>query len=305
MAVDYFDSTLAIDPVSGAVVPNAVADVYAITDTGFATPLDLTDVSGSPLANLKASSTGVFPPFRVISGETQVLARTSSGIVTPMTSVFGQHGAAAQAATADAETAADSAAASAAAAAASAQQAVLAAQSAGGGGTSGSGIIGAPSVWPSTFPPSPHTHTASQISDATVIGRTVMTAATQQAARDAMGAGTGNGTSNLTIGTTSTTAAAGNHTHPASQISLAPISGMAATDVQAGIAELAARPTGTGGTGGGSTTTVDVLYSSGAYPVQAGSPPAGIKIRHFYGPVQYVGATWAGVLDLYTYAELT
>lgn len=50
-------------------------------------------------------------------------------------------------------------------------------------------------------------------------------------------------------------------------------------------------------------TRVDVLYTSGAYPAQAGSAPTGLKVRHFYGPTPYTGPTWSGVLDLYTYTE--
>ncbi|AHH16602.1 hypothetical protein NONO_c18020 [Nocardia nova SH22a] len=51
-----------------------------------------------------------------------------------------------------------------------------------------------------------HTHTSTDITDATDIGLDVLTAATQTAARAAIGAGT----SNLTLGTSGTTAAAGN-----------------------------------------------------------------------------------------------
>lgn len=58
-----------------------------------------------------------------------------------------------------------------------------------------------------------HTHTAAQISDATAVGRSVLSATDAAAARTAIGAGTGN--SNLTIGVTATTAAAGDHTHGA------------------------------------------------------------------------------------------
>ena len=53
--------------------------------------------------------------------------------------------------------------------------------------------------------------TADNITDASLVGKQVLTAADQAAARTALGAGTG--TSNLTIGTTAATAAAGNHTH--------------------------------------------------------------------------------------------
>lgn len=62
---------------------------------------------------------------------------------------------------------------------------------------------------PSTFTPSSHTHPASQISDATTVGRNVLTASDAAAARSAIGAGT----SNLALGSTSGTAAAGNHNH--------------------------------------------------------------------------------------------
>ena len=58
--------------------------------------------------------------------------------------------------------------------------------------------------------PSTLTIASNKITDSTATGRAVLTAATQAAARTAIGAGTGNGTSNLAIGTTSTTAAAGN-----------------------------------------------------------------------------------------------
>lgn len=62
---------------------------------------------------------------------------------------------------------------------------------------------------PTTFAPSAHTHTVSQLSDATTIGKNITLAADAAAVRTLIGAGT----SNLAIGTTGTTAAAGNHVH--------------------------------------------------------------------------------------------
>src|SRR6185437_14276363 len=53
--------------------------------------------------------------------------------------------------------------------------------------------------------------TAADITDASAVGRAVLKAADAAAARTAIGAGTGN--SSLAIGTTGTTAAAGNHNH--------------------------------------------------------------------------------------------
>ncbi len=61
--------------------------------------------------------------------------------------------------------------------------------------------------------PTSHTHTATAISDSTAVGRGVLTAATQSAARDAIGAGT----SSLTIGTAAGTACAGNDARLADQ----------------------------------------------------------------------------------------
>lgn len=62
---------------------------------------------------------------------------------------------------------------------------------------------------PTTFAPSAHTHTATQISDSTTTGRSLLTATDAAAARATIGAGT----SSLALGTTGSTAAAGNHTH--------------------------------------------------------------------------------------------
>jgi hypothetical protein len=70
---------------------------------------------------------------------------------------------------------------------------------------------------PTTFAPSAHTHPATDVSDSTTVGRAVMTAADAAAARTAIGAGTGS--SNLTLGTTSTTAKAGDYQPAAAQIS--------------------------------------------------------------------------------------
>ena len=70
----------------------------------------------------------------------------------------------------------------------------------GGGGTQWAEVVGtgggtADSVaWddvtgkPATFPATTHTHTASQVSDATTLGRSLMTAASAAAARSAIGA---------------------------------------------------------------------------------------------------------------------
>lgn len=54
--------------------------------------------------------------------------------------------------------------------------------------------------------------TSADITDATAVGREVLTAADAAAARAAIGAGTGNGTSNLKVGATAADAKPGNYT---------------------------------------------------------------------------------------------
>lgn len=77
-----------------------------------------------------------------------------------------------------------------------------------------------------------HTHTATQISDSTATGRSVITAASAAAARTAIGAGT----SNIAIGTGATDAKAGNYQPTAANISDATTVGrniLTATDAAA------------------------------------------------------------------------
>lgn len=92
---------------------------------------------------------------------------------------------------------------------------------------------------PSSFTPATHTHTAAQVSDATATGRSVVTAADAAAARTAIGAGT----SSIIVGTAAANAAAGNHSHTATQVTATAISPGTGTNVQAILAELAARIT--------------------------------------------------------------
>jgi hypothetical protein len=70
------------------------------------------------------------------------------------------------------------------------------------------------SYWDDKSAPAVHTHTASQISDSSATGRSVLTAADAAAARTAIGAGT----SSLVIGTGSGNAMAGNKTFAFSEI---------------------------------------------------------------------------------------
>ena len=82
-----------------------------------------------------------------------------------------------------------------------------------GGGVSGTAVITTDPRLSDARTPLAHTHPASDISDSTTTGRTVLTAVDAAAARTAIGAGT----SSLGIGTTGTTAAAGDHTHTLDQ----------------------------------------------------------------------------------------
>jgi hypothetical protein len=170
------------------------------------------------------------------------------------------------------------------------------------------GITGAPSVWPSAFPALAHTHVVSQLTDASTVGRAVMSAADAQAARAAIGAGTGNGTSNLTLGATSTTAMPGDRSFNATELVFTPTSGspVTATTVKAAIEQAAAT--------GGSGTSSNVLvwrYASGAYPTLPTSKPTGIEVVQAYGPVQptsipsWVGSSTGQALGRYEYAALT
>lgn len=99
---------------------------------------------------------------------------------------------------------------------------------------------------PSTYPPTIGTTdttakagnyqpSASNISDASAVGRSVLTAADASAARTAIGAGT----SNLAIGTTATTAKAGNYVPAWGDVTgkpatFPPVVGTGATDAKAG-----------------------------------------------------------------------
>lgn len=95
MADDYFDAKLALNLETGNVVPGAEAQVFAPEDSSFSNPLDITDLNGIPLAVLIASPTGIYPAFRVVSGEQKVLAKSGS-MITPLTSAEGSRGPAGQ-----------------------------------------------------------------------------------------------------------------------------------------------------------------------------------------------------------------
>lgn len=80
-----YDAKLGLDQ-NGNRVINAEADVYAASDTTFSTPLVITDTQGVPMAKLYSNSDGIYPAFRVPSGELSVRVKSGNAI-TPMTSL--------------------------------------------------------------------------------------------------------------------------------------------------------------------------------------------------------------------------
>lgn len=87
----------------------------------------------------------------------------------------------------------------------------------GGGGFTAYSQVQALTGYPSSFPPAAHSHPSTGIADSTSVGRALVTAADAAAARSAIGAGT----SSLALGTTGTTAKAGNYAPTKADVGLA------------------------------------------------------------------------------------
>lgn len=107
--------------------------------------------------------------------------------------------------------------------------------------------------------------TAANISDATAVGRSVLTAADAAAARTAIGAGT----SNLAVGTTATTAKAGNYTPTWAEVSGKPAviaagadAAAARTAIGAGTSSLAIGTSSTTAAAGNHTHALTALAAS-------------------------------------------
>ena len=135
--------------------------------------------------------------------------------------------------------------------------------------TGGSPIEGAPSTWPTTFPPAAHTHDVGNLrnsgSELLAAILTFLRSGSIADARAAIGAGTGNGNSNLQLGSTGSTAAPGNHVHTASAVTFAAEGPITATTVQEAILQAAAL-----GGGGGSSLIVGglavMIWDGDAWP---------------------------------------
>ncbi len=307
MPVDYFEAKLALDTTSGSVVPGAVAQVFAVADTSFTSPLPIYDLTDTPMSTLTASPTGIYPAFRC-PGHQQVVAR-AGGMLTPLTSLVG----ALLSVIPNPSTVTDTLA---LVAEAGEYRLVPRSESEGlppdpslapdGAGLvvkngvmqwlmQAAGIANAPSAWPSAFPPIQHTHGAGDITDATALGRAVLSAATAQAARQAIGAGTGNGTSNLTLGATSSTAAPGDHSHQASAIPFTPAGPITAQNLQDAVVQAASM----GGSGGGTSQVQVLRYAAGQYPAFPATKPTGVVMFSLIGPVVPTSGNVVGGIPSY------
>lgn len=64
----------------------------------------------------------------------------------------------------------------------------------------------------------------------------------------------------------------------------------------------------TGGGGGGTPAEqwlLPVIFANGSYPTQPATPPPGVKVRWFFGPEQYVGPVYPGIIDKFSLTDLT
>lgn len=276
---------------AGRPAPGAVGNFYAREDTTFSLPLEITDTGGVSIPSVTANDLGVcgafktdrivvvfksgsLPPFEMVSTQGILELLTEQTEITEQVLEDLQTYVAENPSALPAE-----------------------------GRTSGRVLsldsalepmwqdptVGASGDWstisnkPELFPAASHTHQASQVSDSTTVGRALLTASDAAAARAAIGAGTGSGTSNLTLGTTGSTAAPGNHSHGAGAVTFTPSGPITATDVQGAIVQAAALG------GGGSATmpagnVIEIKYSGSSYPVR-GTQPTGTVV-YWVGPVQ-------------------
>ncbi|HWU28018.1 MAG TPA: hypothetical protein VN041_02870 [Microbacterium sp.] len=86
---DYFGTPIAYDPTQDRLVADAAFTVHATDDTSLSTPLTVLEPgSGATIPELRSSSIGVLPDFRVDGNPPQVLIK-SGPFVTKLTSVYG------------------------------------------------------------------------------------------------------------------------------------------------------------------------------------------------------------------------
>ena len=128
---------------------------------------------------------------------------------------------------------------------------------------------------PLTFTPAGHSHAATDISDSTTIGQSLVKAADAATARTAIAA------------------ASSTHNHAASTITVAPSGMITATNVQDALVQAAAS---SGGSGSGTSALLVWRYTSGAWPTLPTTKPAGVYEVHAIGP-SYPPAppSWTGL----------
>lgn len=313
----YGGDTVAIVPGSNPVqiAKSTTGQVFAITDTALASPLTVTDRNGIERTTVYINDVGAMEPFISTSGP-QVLW-SGGGLVLTLTSP-----------TSLIESAQDAAAAAQAAQVAAENAEALAAAAPAllpGGGEDGDVLVrqgdrtgvwapapsggGGLQTWstlpgkPPTFPPDPHTHPASAISDATSVGQAVVKANDKASARSAIGAAPDTTVSFPGFGTGAGQAAQGNHTHSASVIGYTPVAGngMASTDVNSALNELAARPTGGSGSApAGTWVGVTYDFTNNVWPTRPTGLPTNARVL-WEGPTPVtIGGLYAvGGLDRY------
>lgn len=266
----YWKALLLWDPQLKDVVRNSTVEFFLEGDATFSTPQELWDYAGVSLgASLTSNDIGYCVPF--VTDASTALVVKAGEYVDHLESIQGVRE--------DVEAARDAALAAAAAAGA------LAAAGSGAGG-----ISGAPPEWPTTFPPSQHSHRTTDLvkPDGTTplasLILTLLAAADAQSARAAIGAGTSSQV--LVIGTQPGQVAAGDHLH--SQY-------MTQTQVQTLIAQ-----SGGGGSAFGSNIW-GIAYVSGAYE----AVPAHVTFANGYrfllvaGPVPYTVTPPTGITVLF------
>lgn len=313
---------LGVDGPSGALVHSGVGQVYAPDDFDLTAPLTAYSLEGLPQSVIQVGGDGLVQAFLL---EDQPEAIWASGEYrVPLDSITGMRAAVEQALTAVmnalllVQSAADDAhdaAQSVALPSPNVDGNVLTAfegqwvslPSGGGGG--GSGIIGAPAVWPTTFNPASHSHVIGDLLRAAGVPLSpavvsFLQALDQGGARTAIGAGTGNGTSNLTVGTSPGQAMSATRTFNANEINLASaIPGVTGSTVQQALAEI--MTIASSGGGGGSVTLPTGLLivrrwvSPSGYPVR-GVLPTG-AIVEWEGPVPPTPGGAYSVVDVDRY----
>lgn len=303
---DYvFDSVVALDPNSdpAKLVKSAAGQVYAADDKTLTTPLTVTDRNGVTKTTVNANDIGVIETF-IVTDQPQVWWY-GAGVALLITSDMAllQQATAAAVSASAAQTAAENAAALAAAAPSllpdggnvgdvlvktGDRQGEWAPAPSGTGGTAFTAYaqVAALAGYPVSFPPSTHTHPSAQISDSTAAGRAVLSAADFPTILSKIGAAPASTVSFPGFGTTAGVAAQGNHAHAAQVITLAAIAGLASTDVQSAIAELANRPSGGSGSApAGTVVAVDYNFTTSTWPTRPTGLPTGAVVR-WRGPSQ-------------------